>query len=76
VRQNARQLNGGGLSPQLSNRDPVHNLKLSSVIGGKIVEAQALNGGPDLFAARWLTNVVDPLVLEELQKRVSGTLKG
>jgi hypothetical protein len=60
---------------QLSALDPIRTAKLSSSIGQKLSEAQALNGGPDAFQQQWLGKV-DPLLVEELVKRLEGTLKG
>ncbi|GAA6036573.1 hypothetical protein JCM8097_001232 [Rhodosporidiobolus ruineniae] len=59
----------------LSARDPLRTLRLTSLIGTKLSEAQALNGGPEAFQQQWLSRV-DPLLVEELVKRLEGTLKG
>jgi hypothetical protein len=61
--------------PQLLSQDPVHAVKLSSFIGEKLAEAQALNGGATAFQAAYLSRV-DPLVLEELVQRLDGRLAG
>lgn len=49
--------------------------KLSQFIGDKLAQAQELNGGVEQFAREWLSRV-DPIVTEELVKRLQGTLKG
>ncbi|GAA5857039.1 hypothetical protein JCM8547_007927 [Rhodosporidiobolus lusitaniae] len=59
----------------LSAQDPIRTHKLNSFIGSKLTEAQALNGGPDAFQQQWLGKV-DPLLVEELVKRLEGSLKG
>ncbi|ORY75687.1 armadillo-type protein [Leucosporidium creatinivorum] len=59
----------------LTARDPVHTMKLQTLIGQKLAEAQALNGGVEAFQATWLARV-DPLVLEELVQRLDGRLAG
>ncbi|GAA5826975.1 hypothetical protein JCM11251_002187 [Rhodosporidiobolus azoricus] len=59
----------------LSARDPIRTHKLNVFIGQKLSEAQVLNGGPDAFQQQWLVKV-DPLLVEELVKRLDGQLKG
>ncbi|GAA5889895.1 hypothetical protein JCM5296_003642 [Sporobolomyces johnsonii] len=60
---------------ELGARDPIRTQKLARFIGQKLAEAQALNGGPDAFQQRWLAQV-DPLLVEELVKRLDGRLAG
>ncbi|CEQ38881.1 SPOSA6832_00361, partial [Sporobolomyces salmonicolor] len=60
---------------ELGARDPIRTHKLASFIGQKLAEAQTLNGGPDAFQQRWLAQV-DPLLVEELVKRLDGRLAG
>ncbi|GAA5940300.1 karyopherin KAP120 [Sporobolomyces koalae] len=55
----------------LSSVDPMITLKLSSFIGQKLSEAQALNGGAEVFQQQWLGQV-DPILVEELVKRLEG----
>lgn len=50
-------------------------MRLQTLIGQKLAEAQALNGGVEAFQATWLARV-DPLVLEELVQRLDGRLAG
>ncbi|GAA5891120.1 hypothetical protein JCM6882_006430 [Rhodosporidiobolus microsporus] len=59
----------------LSAQDPIRTHKLNAFIGQKLAEAQALNGGPEAFQQQWLGKV-DPLLVEELVKRLEGQLKG
>ncbi|GAA6004411.1 hypothetical protein JCM10207_000715 [Rhodosporidiobolus poonsookiae] len=59
----------------LSARDPIRTHKLNALIGQKLVEAQALNGGAEAFQQQWL-GTIDPLLVEELVKRLEGQLKG
>ncbi|GAA6061030.1 hypothetical protein JCM10212_004604 [Sporobolomyces blumeae] len=59
----------------LSAIDPITTHKLSTFIGQRLSQAQALNGGPDAFQETWLSKV-DPIVVEELVKRLNGTLAG
>ncbi|GAA5872418.1 hypothetical protein JCM16303_004510 [Sporobolomyces ruberrimus] len=59
----------------LSSIDPVTAHKLSTFIGQKLSQAQALNGGSEAFHQQWLGQV-DPIVVEELVKRLEGKLKG
>ncbi|BGP12651.1 hypothetical protein JCM10213v2_000568 [Rhodosporidiobolus nylandii] len=59
----------------LSANDPIRTHKLNAFIGQKLAEAQALNGGADAFQQQWLS-AVDPLLVEELGKRLEGQLKG
>lgn len=49
--------------------------KLSSFIGERLTRAQEVNGGQEEFARCWLSRV-DPIVVEELVKRLQGKLKG
>lgn len=49
--------------------------KLSTFIGEKLSKAQEINGGTDAFGQQWLSQV-DPIVVEELVKRLEGRLKG
>lgn len=60
---------------QLSARDPIGSHPLKIAIGQKLAEAQALNGGAESFQAHWLGKV-DPLLVEELVKRLDGRLVG
>ncbi|BGP36629.1 hypothetical protein JCM10449v2_000530 [Rhodotorula kratochvilovae] len=59
----------------LSARDPIRTNPLKATIGAKLSEAQALNGGAEAFQAGWLGRV-DPLLVEELVKRLEGRLVG
>ncbi|KAI5481425.1 hypothetical protein MNV49_004181 [Pseudohyphozyma bogoriensis] len=59
----------------LSALDPVHSQKMSTVLRQKLAEAEALNGGPAEFSAKWLSRV-DPEVVAELLKRLDGSLVG
>ncbi|GAA5972295.1 hypothetical protein JCM11641_002396 [Rhodosporidiobolus odoratus] len=59
----------------LSAQDPIRTHKLNTFIGQKLSEAQALNGGPEAFQQQWL-NRVDPLLVDELVKRLEGQLAG
>ncbi|GJN91530.1 hypothetical protein Rhopal_004553-T1 [Rhodotorula paludigena] len=56
-------------------RDPIGSHPLKIAIGQKLAEAQALNGGAEAFQAQWLGKV-DPLLVEELVKRLDGRLVG
>lgn len=55
--------------------DPVHTTKLSTFIGQKLGEAQAHAGGPEAFSSAWLARV-DPIVVDELIRRLDGRLAG
>ncbi|GAA5896429.1 karyopherin KAP120 [Sporobolomyces salmoneus] len=59
----------------LSASDPMVTHKLSTFIGEKLSKAQEINGGTDAFGQQWLSQV-DPIVVEELVKRLEGRLKG
>lgn len=60
---------------QLSARDPVHSTKMIPFLTAKLEEAQVMHGGPEALHARFLTTV-DPIVLEELMKRLGQQLVG
>ena len=49
--------------------------KLSTFIGERLTRAQEPNGGSEEFSRVWLSQV-DPIVVEELVKRLEGRLKG
>lgn len=53
----------------------MRSVKLQTLIGQKLGEAQALNGGVEAFEAKWLARV-DGDVLDELKKRLNGQLAG
>lgn len=55
--------------------DPMVTRKLSTFIGDKLSQAQEVNGGTDAFGQRWLSQV-DPIIVDELVKRLDGRLKG
>ncbi|GAA5950880.1 hypothetical protein JCM3765_004618 [Sporobolomyces pararoseus] len=59
----------------LNSIDPVITNKLSNFIGQRLQQTQELNGGVEIFTQQWL-NSIDPIVLEELVKRLKGELKG
>ncbi|GAA5831223.1 hypothetical protein JCM3766R1_002972 [Sporobolomyces carnicolor] len=59
----------------LSTMDPMVTRKLSTFIGDKLSQAQEVNGGTDAFGQRWLSQV-DPIIVDELVKRLDGRLKG
>jgi hypothetical protein len=63
------------LRTQVRAADPVHSQKLADVISANLAATQGMNGGAEAFHAQWLSSV-EPLVLEELMKRLSGQLKG
>jgi hypothetical protein len=60
---------------QLSSLDPIRTSKLSQSISSSLTAAQTVNGGPEAFMQQWLGKV-DPLLVEELGKRLGGELKG
>ena len=59
---------------QLRESDPVHCLGLRDVISSKLNEAQSLNGGLQGLQQHFAQ--ADPLIMEELMKRLRGELKG
>lgn len=60
---------------QARQKDPVHSVKLVDAVGSSLNTCQSLNGGHQMFFQRYLGSV-DPLLLEELQQRLQGKLKG
>lgn len=53
----------------------MHSTKLNILIQEKLAEAQSINGGQAAFQAAYLSRV-DPLILEELSRRLEGSLAG
>lgn len=60
---------------QARSRDPVHCVKLVEAVATSLNVCQSLNGGQERFFRERLGGV-DPLLLEELQRRLQGQLKG
>lgn len=60
---------------QAHQADPVHSVKLVDAIATSLNTAKDLNGGQEAFFSTYLGSM-DPLLLEELQKRLRGELKG
>ncbi|KAK4055221.1 hypothetical protein OIV83_000501 [Microbotryomycetes sp. JL201] len=58
----------------LSSQNPVHSMKLGTVITQQLELAQSIVG-PEVFEREWLARV-DPLVVDELMRRLQGKLAG
>ncbi|KAM0793458.1 hypothetical protein ACM66B_000901 [Microbotryomycetes sp. NB124-2] len=59
---------------QLTTQDPVHASKLGTVIAQQLEVAQSVVGA-EAFEREWLARV-DPLVVDELMRRLQGRLAG
>ncbi|KAK4057588.1 hypothetical protein OIO90_001233 [Microbotryomycetes sp. JL221] len=60
---------------QLATNDPIHILKLSNVINQELVKAQSQTGGIEIFNQAYLSKI-DSMVVDELMRRLNGTLAG
>lgn len=60
---------------QMIERDPVHSMRLVDVVRLQLGQLEAASGGAERLHAVYF-GAVDPLVLDELMRRLRGELKG